>query len=58
MKFIKTNLLLIEIILLSFISKLNCADEDELAINFLPSEKYKLNKKDLLNLRTDIERQV
>jgi hypothetical protein len=33
-------------------------DDSELQINILPSEKYKINKRDLLNLKSDIERQV
>lgn len=45
-------------IFISFIIHVYAGEDDELAINFLPSEKYRLNKKDLINLKTDIERQV
>ena len=45
-------------VLFSLLKEYQCQGEEELSINFLPSEKYKLNKKDLINLRTDIERQV
>ena len=44
------------IALFSLFTEFKCESDDELAINFLPSEMYKLNKKDLMNLRT--ERQV
>lgn len=33
-------------------------NEDQLSINIIPSDKYKLNKRDLRNLKDDIERQV
>jgi hypothetical protein len=32
--------------------------EDDLSIDILPSEKYKLNKRDINHLKNDIERQV
>jgi hypothetical protein len=31
---------------------------DDLSIDILPSERYKLNKRDLNNLKSDVERQV
>jgi hypothetical protein len=31
---------------------------DDLEINILPSDKYRLSKRDLLNLKSDLERQV
>ena len=31
---------------------------EDLEINILPSDKYRLNKRDLLNLKSDLERQV
>ncbi len=33
-------------------------DDDDLQVNILPSDKYRLNKRDLTNLKSDIERQV
>ena len=32
--------------------------KEDLEINILPSDKYRLNKRDLLNLKSDLERQV
>jgi hypothetical protein len=32
--------------------------DEELQINIIPSEKYKMNHRDLQNLKSDIERQV
>jgi len=31
---------------------------EDLEINILPSDKYRLSKRDLLNLKSDLERQV
>jgi hypothetical protein len=31
---------------------------DDLEINILPSDKYRLSKRDLINLKSDLERQV
>jgi hypothetical protein len=36
---------------------LKCQD-DQLQVNILPSDKYKLNQRDLVSLKSDIERQV
>lgn len=41
-----------------FLIKLVIAGDDELSINIIPSDKYKLNRRDLINLKSDIERQV
>lgn len=46
------------VMILFIFIQVKCEDDSELTINILPSEKYKLNKRDLLNLKTDIERQV
>ena len=35
-----------------------CCAQDDLKINFIPSDKYKLNRKDLAILKEDLERQV
>ena len=34
------------------------SEDDDLQLNILPSEKYALNKRDLITLKSDIERQV
>jgi hypothetical protein len=46
--------LIIVLVLLNFIKN----QEDDLQLNILPSEKYALNKRDLITLKSDIERQV
>lgn len=44
------------LLLLCFVTLKFC--QDDLKINFLPSNKYKLNKKDLTILKEDLERQI
>jgi hypothetical protein len=46
--------LIILLVILNFIKN----QEDDLQVNILPSEKYALNKRDLITLKSDIERQV
>lgn len=48
MKFVFTFILFI----------MTVSQEDDLQLNILPSEKYALNKRDLITLKSDIERQV
>ena len=46
------------IIFLLLFTLIFTGEQDDLDINIIPSEKYKLNKRDLINLKSDIERQV
>jgi hypothetical protein len=48
---------LILTIILYYITYIKC-QKDELAINIIPSNKYRLNRKDLAYLKADIERSV
>ena len=57
MKFTKNKLILIFSILLTITNIINSQSE-ELQVNILPSDKYKLNSRDLTSLKSDIERQV
>ena len=52
------HLILIPICFIFILNSAYSADEEDLKINFLPSSKYKLNKKDLAYLKEDLERQV
>jgi hypothetical protein len=56
---IKKNLIFL-IIFINILTPYVTADDEpqELELNILPSEKYKLNKRDLGNLKSDLERQV
>lgn len=57
MRISKTSIFLM-IGLIAIIQESKQQEEEDLKINFLPSDKYKLNKKDLSMLREDIERQI
>jgi hypothetical protein len=46
------------IILTGLLNSIVSQADDDLSINMLPSDKYKINKRDLVNLKSDIERQV
>ena len=56
MKFNKFKLIKLFLIFTSVI--VIYSQDDELQVNILPSEKYKLNQRDLVSLKSDIERQV
>jgi hypothetical protein len=56
MKLIRMKIIKIFLII-SLFNFFNC-QEDQLQVNILPSDKYKLNQRDLVSLKSDIERQV
>lgn len=54
----KTKLFLLLLTFNIIININSQATQDDLEINILPSDKYRLSKRDLINLKSDLERQV
>lgn len=55
----KSNIIkCMKIFLIIFLCNLLKCQDDQLQVNILPSDKYKLNRRDLVSLKSDIERQV
>ncbi len=52
------SIIFLLLIILSVISVKTAEEDDQLEVNILPSDKYRLNKRDLQTLQSDIERQV
>jgi len=45
-------------ILIAILTTCIYTQKDDLQVNIIPSDKYKINKRDLVSLKSDIERQV
>jgi hypothetical protein len=54
----KFNMKIILELTILLILHININSQEDLQVNILPSDKYKLSKRDLSSLKSDIERQV
>ena len=54
----KFNMKIILVLIIHIILHVKIHSQEDLQVNILPSDKYKLSKRDLSSLKSDIERQV